>query len=98
MKEGFGDEFSTMPQVEFASGKTFDEWNSEEASVHAIATLAELFPEVDRSLLGTAYIEFGPAVLIKAAFERLGTDLGTPRSPKAVLDARELTDLLQLAA
>jgi hypothetical protein len=93
-----GDAFDTLPQVEFATGNSFDEWNSEEASVHAIATLIELFPDTDRGLLGAAYVEFGPAVLIKAAFERLGTDLGTPRSPKSVLDARELTELLQLAA
>ncbi|MHB8635453.1 MAG: dihydrodipicolinate synthase family protein [Fimbriimonadaceae bacterium] len=98
LTEGFGDTFKTMPQVEFATGSGFDEWQTEGASVHAVTALADLFPEVDRVILGAAYLEHGPAVLIKAAFERLGTDIGSPRSPKRPLDARELCELLNLAA
>ena len=98
LKEGFGDAFQTLTQAEFATGTAFDEWKSEAASVHAITALAELFPEADRALLGAAYLAHGPAVLVKAAFERAGTDIGTPRSPKVPLDGRELADLLKLAA
>ena len=98
LKEGVGNAFATLPQVEFATGTAFDEWKSEGASVHAITALAELFPEADRALLGAAYLAHGPAVLVKAAFERMEIDLGSPRSPKSPVDARELSELLKLAA
>lgn len=98
LKEGVGTSFDTLPKVEFAAGTAFDEWKSEAASVHAIMALADLFPEADRALLGAAYLTHGPAVLVKAAFERLEIDMGSPRSPKSALDARELAELLKLAA
>ncbi|HLK16943.1 MAG TPA: dihydrodipicolinate synthase family protein [Fimbriimonadaceae bacterium] len=98
MKEGFGDAFDTMPKVEFAKGSSFDEWETEDASVHAIRVLAEFFPDSPHATLGAAYLTHGPAALVKAAFEHQGIELGTPRSPKAPLDGRELSELLQLAA
>jgi len=98
LPDGFGDAFDTLPQVEFAAGTAFDEWKSEAASVHAIIALGELFPDVDRALLGAAYLTHGPAPLMKAAFERIGIDIGSPCSPKSPMDVRELVELLNLAA
>lgn len=97
-EEGFDGALATLPQVEFAAGTGFDEWKSEGASVHAIMVLAALYPEADKSLLGRAYLECGPAPLVKAGFDRLGIELGSPRSPKNAIDPPVLAEMLKLAA